>query len=361
MRIAILGAGLIGRASAAYLAQQGHTVGIWSPSGNGTAGMLARGPGPGRGLIRYRGAITGEACFDVLGEPAEIRGCEVLVVALPGDAYERVLPAVLPHVETGHFVIVSGALSLVPLWIHEQAGGGRARPVVASWGTTLLTARRSESADVEIGTLRARFDVACVPAHASEEGLARCRALFGDRFDPAPSILTTALSNVNPVAHAAEALPNLTRMERGEPWYLFECMTPAAARIAEAIDAERLALAQAYGLRVRSLATHYHLSYHVPLAGIADMAAAIHARDRAPLGPKTAAHRYVLEDIPYGLVFYEALAGIAGVRVPVMTAAITLAGAAYGREFRRDNTLITALGLERLTPAGLLERCAGGA
>ncbi len=359
MRIAVLGAGLIGRASAAYLVQQGHAVGIWSPSGKSTAGLLEGGQEPGRGLIRYRGAISGEARVDILNSPAEFRSYEVLLVALPGDAYENVLPAALPHIDAGHFVIVSGALSLVPLWIHEQAGGGRARPVVASWGTTLLTARRGETADVEIATVRAKFDVACVPARAGDEALARCRALFGDRFDAASSILATALSNVNPVAHAAEALPNLTRMERGEAWHLFECMTPAAARIAEAIDAERLALAQSFGLRVRSLSTHYHLSYHVPLGTIAEMAAAIHARDHAPHGPKTAAHRYVLEDIPYGLVFYEALARIAGVQVPVMSAAVTLASAAYGRDFRRDNALITSLGLEQLTPARLLERCAG--
>ena len=359
MRVAVLGAGPVGRATAAYVAHQGHVAGIWSPSGKGTASLREGARAPGKAAIESRGAIDGRVEVHVLRSPEALAAYEIVVLALPGDAYGKVLPQVLPHIESRHIVIVSGALSLVPLWIHEQAGGGSTRPVVASWGTTLATARRSEEADVEIGTIRARFDVAAIPNSAADAALACCQALFGDRFDRTESILATAISNVNPVAHAAEALPNLTRMERGEPWYLFECMTPAAARVAEAIDRERLAIAQAFGLSVRSLATHYHLSYHVPLGSVAEMAAAIHARDRAPRGPRTAEHRYILEDIPYGLVFYEMLARTAGVAVPVMSAAITFACAAYGRDFRRENVLIEGLGLEGLAPAALLARCAG--
>lgn len=357
--VAIIGAGLIARATAAYLAHHGHRVGLWSPSGRSVASLRARTGSSRLGELEYRGALSGSASVDLLDAPGDIEAYEVLVVALPADAYAQVLPRALPHIRARHRVIVSGALSLLPLWIHERAGNGLARPLVVSWGTTLATARRSNEADVELGTLRKRFDAATVPVHRLDEGVAICRELFGDRFDPADSVLSTALSNVNPVAHAAEALPNLTRMERGETWYLFDCLTPAAARLAEALDLERLRVAQAFGLTVRSLATHYHLSYHVPLGSLAEMAAAIHARDQAPAGPKTAQHRYVLEDVPYGLVFYERLAAIAGTMVPVMSSAITLACAAYGRDFRTDNRILADLALDGISAPGLLARCAG--
>jgi opine dehydrogenase len=354
-----MGAGPIGRATAAYLVHQGHVAAIWSPSGQGTAPLAARSNVPGRGVIEYTGALTGRAEVAILDRPQAIADYEVVVVALPGHAYTAVLPAVLDSVRSDHVVIASGALSLVPLWIHERAGAGQARPTVASWGTTLGTARRTGSADVEINTIRSRFEVAAIPAARGDPVLALCQQLFGERFRLVPNLLVTALSNVNPVAHAAEALPNLTRMERGEHWFLFECMTPAAARIAETIDYERLAIARAYGFEVRSLEEHYHLSYHVPRDSVAVIAAAIHARDHAPPGPKTLEHRYVLEDMPYGLVFYEALARLAGVDVPVMSAAITFAGAAYGRDFRQENRLLADLDLGRLDRDALLARCAG--
>lgn len=358
--VAIVGAGPIGRASAAYLAHHGHAAAIWSPSGKGTAALAARAAASGRGVIEYVGALAGRAEVAILERPEQIEAYEIVLIALPGHAYAAVLPRVLPAIRADQRVIASGALSLLPLWIHERAGAERSRPMVVSWGTTLGTARRSAQADVEINTLRARFEVAAIPAAQGEAALALCRELFGDRFRLMTNILGTALSNVNPVAHAAEALPNLTRMERGEHWFLFDCLTPAAARIAEAIDGERLAIARAYGLEVRSLEEHYHLSYHVPRGSVAQIAAAIHARDHAPPGPKTLEHRYVLEDVPYGLVFYERLARAAGVEVPVMAAAITFAAAAYGRDFRHENALLADLALEDLTPDELLARCAGG-
>jgi len=358
--VAILGAGPIGRATAAYLAHHGHAVGIWSPSGRGTAPLAARAGVPGRGAIEYVGALAGRVDVAILDRAEGIADYEVIVIALPGHAYHRVLTPILPRIRADQVVIASGALSLLPLWVHERAGNGQARPVVVSWGTTLGTARRLEQADVEINTIRSSFEVAAVPAVRGDAALALCQSLFGDRFRLVPNMLATALSNVNPVAHAAEALPNLTRMERGEHWFLFDCLTPAAARIAETIDRERLAIAQAYGVQVRSLEEHYHLSYHVPRGSVAEIAAAIHARDGAPPGPKTLEHRYVLEDVPYGLVFYEQLATSAGVVIPVMASAITLAGAAYARDFRRENLLLADLDLGRLSPSALLARCAGG-
>jgi opine dehydrogenase len=358
-RVAVVGAGPVGRATAGYLAMHGHEAGIWSPSGKGTAPLAQRAGRPGRGIVVLSGSLAGSAEVAIIDRPEAIANYDVVVIAIPGHAYASVLARVLPVLHAAQTVIVSGALSLVPLWIHERAGVPGARPTVVCWGTTLATARRVEDADVQVNTLRSRFEMAAVPASRADEALATCQSLFGDRFRKVDNILATTLANINPVAHAGEALPNLTRIERGEHWFLFDCLTPAAARIVEVIDAERIAIARAYGVEVRTIEEHYHLSYHVPRGSVAQIAAAIHARDGAPPGPKALEHRYIVEDMPYGLVFYEALARSAGVAAPVMGAAVTFAGAACGRDFRRENPLIAELGLEGLAPAALLARCAG--
>jgi len=249
----------------------------------------------------------------------------------------------------------------MPLWIHERAGKPGARPIVASWGTTLATARHAGAAVVCINTVRAKFEVAAIPGSACDTALATCRALFGDRFVPAANILVTALLNVNPVAHAAEMLPNLTRIEKRENWPLFDHLTPAAARIGEAIDVERQTIARGFGFEVRSIHEHTHLSYHVPLASYAEMAVAIHAKYGGPPGPTSFEHRYFMEDVPYGLAFYEALARMVSIPVPNLSAAITLFSTACGRDFRRENPLLAELDLDHLSPQALLARCAGAA
>lgn len=356
--VGIVGAGPVARASAVLLARNGHQAGLWSPSGAKTAPLAIAGK-PGRGLIRYTGCLQGEAEVGLINDPVELAGCKVVLIALPGHAYPSVLPRILPHLHAQQTLIVSGALSLVPLWLQERIGRPGERPVVVSWGTTIATARLSQPDGVQINTVRASFEIAAIPARSRDHALATCRELFGDHFTPADNLLVTALLNVNPVAHVAEVLPNLTRIDKREHWSLFGCLTSSAARIGEAVDAERQAIACGFGFEVRSIHEHTHLSYHVPLASYAEMAAAIHAGGGSPAGPTTLEHRYILEDVPYGLVFYEALARTAGVEVPNISAAITLFSTVCGRDFRGDNPLMTDLGLSSMNAAQLITRCAG--
>ena len=112
--------------------------------------------------------------------------------------------------------------------------------------------------------------------------------------------------------------------------------------------------------KVRSIEEHYRLSYHVDGADIAAIAEAIHAKYQGPLGPKTLEHRYVLEDVPFGLVVIEALARCAGVDVPNVSGSITLLSSACGRDFRADNPLLANLAVDRSTPGQLLARCRAG-
>ena len=358
LSVAIAGAGPVGRATAAYLAHHGVPVSLWSPSGASTQ-ALASPTVPGWGRLAYEGALSGTTEIAIAGSAQALSDADVVVIALPGHAYPVVLPRLIPHLHARQTVIVSGALSLVPLWIHERAGRPGARPVVAGWGTTLATARHAGPSAVRINTLRSRFEVASIPGRRAGTVLDTCRTLFGDRFVPVENILATALLNVNPIAHVAEVLPNLTRIEKRENWPLFDHLTPAAARIGEAADRERQAIARAFGFTVRSIHQHTHLSYHVALGSYADMAAAVHAKYGGPPGPTTLEHRYLLEDVPYGLAFYEALARIVDVPVPHLSAAITLFSTACDRDFRRENPLLADLRLDGLTPRALLARCAG--
>jgi len=361
VRVAIVGAGPIGRATAAYLAHHGHELGIWSPSGRSLTGLT---PDPGTDdslLLSYEGALAGRVSVRRIRSVADFRGYPVVLIGIPGDAYAAVLPPVIEALSPEQLVIVSGALSLVPLWIRQRMSSrGAASADVVAWGTSLGTARRTPTADVRLNTLRTRFDMAAAPAPAGPRALERCRELFGDRFNLADNVLAVALANVNPIAHAAEVLPNLTRIDCREDWPLFGGMTASAARIGAALDRERLEVAEAFGVKVRSIEEHYRLSYHVEGADIAALAGAIEAKYPGALGPKTLEHRYVLEDVPFGLVFLEALALAARFPVPNISGSIALLSSACGRDFRADNPLIAELGITCSTPAELLARCRTG-
>lgn len=136
-------------------------------------------------------------------------------------------------------------------------------------------------------------------------------------------------------------------------------LTPSVARMVEAMDAERRAVAAAFGLHVTSIEEHFQRSFDVPQDELADIAAELHRRRGGPPGPTSLDTRFVLEDVPYGLAFNAALARIVGVEVPVTRATVTLLATLYDRDLAQDNPLIGALGLAEATRNSLLARCEG--
>jgi opine dehydrogenase len=225
-------------------------------------------------------------------------------------------------------------------------------PIVAL-STTVLRARQPSPTSVKIATIRKKVDFATMPASASGRGREACVALFGERFVERQDVLAITLSNVNPQSHMALALCNFTRMEKGEAWGQNENMTDAVGRLLEALDAERLAIAEAFGLTVRSMREHYSLTYGLPDAPLGETARLLAQRSEPTLGPATVDTRYVLEDVPFGLAATVLLGKITGQSTVLHESGIRLFSALYGRDLSADNDLIPLLGLEGIAPERL--------
>jgi len=350
-RVAIVGAGPIGCAAAAFLARDGLEPALWSPTGRRVRRQADR------ARFTCTGAVNGEIDVEWMASPDRLAEFDAVLVCLPADAYAGVLGPLNARWRAGQHVIVSGALSLAPLWIAAGAEGVQ----VSGWGTTLTTTHFQADGSLHVNPLRGRIDMATVGPLDASEARQMCADLFGDRFVAADNLLMPTLANINPIAHAAEVIPNLTRMEAGEAWSLFGLFTEVVGRMAEALDVERRAVAQGFGLDVPSLRQHYARSYHVPEGPLHTMAAAITERGMSPNGPAVLQHRYVLEDAPFGLAFLEALGRAARVDTPVLSACLSLLAVAYGRDFRADNFLLDALDIAGGGADALLARCAAAA
>jgi opine dehydrogenase len=260
-----------------------------------------------------------------------------------------VIDAVAPHLTPAQTVMISGHLSFAALYLAQRlAERGVALPIVA-WGTTVTTGRRAGPLAVRVGSVRAKVDACVLPARDAAAALDLCSALFGDRFVPRADLLAIALSNVNPANHLGIALCNLTRMERGEVWQQNENITDSVGRLLEALDAERLAIAAAFGVTVRSLREHFHLSFHVPPAPLGEMARAMVARGDKTVAPATLDTRYVTEDAPFGLYATTLLGRMAGRPATLHEAGLALLSALYGRDLAADNDLLPAIGFADLT------------
>ena len=341
MRVAVLGAGGIGGGYTAYLTDQGHEAIVWSPSGAGTA-ALRNGK-----TLDASGEVAGSFSPPIAASCREaLETAEVVLIAVPGNGHRTVMDQAAEHLRPDQIVIISSHCSLSALYLSKLlVRRGFDIPVIA-WATTFLAARRAGETGVDISTIRKTLDVATLPLSAEDRGFEVCQALFGDHFQRRSDVLAISLSNLNPPVHMANSLCNLTRIERAEEWANYDLITGTVGRLVEAMDVERLAVAEAYGLTVRTIREHIHLSFHVPLGPVAEMTDAIHARRGGPPGPKSLETRYVVEDVPFGLVPSVAIGRAAGVSMPLHEAGINLFSALYGRDFPAENDILGELGLD---------------
>ncbi|MDO9438870.1 NAD/NADP octopine/nopaline dehydrogenase family protein [Hydrogenophaga sp.] len=353
-RTIVVGGGPSGCATAAMLQSLGHAPSIWSPTGRRFAQPESDVAG-----FTLSGAQEGDMRIPRLLNVEGIGEFDTIVVCLPGSAYEAVLGRMLPCLRTGQTVIVSGSLSLCPLWLRQSALARGQSIRAIGWGTTLCTAHFRADGSLRVNKPRTRIDMASIGLHDHvEPPLALCERLFGARFAQSDTLLAPTLANINPCTHAAEVIPNLSRIDLAETWSLFGNFTHSVAALAELLDAERLGIARAYGLELPTLREHYHRSYHVPLGSLVEMTGEMSRRGLGPSGPVSLNHRYIVEDVPFGLVFLEAMARTADVPTPAISGSITLLEALGAQNFRTENFLVDALALGRHDVRSLQSVCA---
>lgn len=350
MKVGIVGCGGIALASAAWMVHRGHTVTLWAPRGNGAQVLRKE-------ALTSSGVLEAAVHVGVADTATELAAqADALLVAVPLNGHRAVMDALLPHLRAGQLVIVSSMASLSSLYLYEAALTRGVSITVASFGTTVLTARRQSAAHVRIMTRRTSLGVSCLPHSGEQQALTTCEALFGDGFTTDENALATALTNVNPVVHAPLALFNWTRIERGENWPQYHFMTPRVAAVIEQLDAERRAVAGAFGLRVRTIERHFAQSFNTQAQHLADIATELHDKRGGPPGPTDVQTRFLSEDVPYGLVFTLALSHVAQVPAPATQAIATMAGLIVGEDFVAANDLIFALRLPAESVNGLLAR-----
>ncbi len=340
VNVGIAGAGSIAFGTAAMLHSQGHAPILWSPSGTGTNALKSA-------PLTATGALETQFTPRIAASAEELATLsDVLIIALPAYGHKMIMDALAPHIRDAQRIIISSHASLGAIYLMQKLAERGVTAPITAWGTTIVTGRQQDANTVKVNTVRSRVDLCTVPAHETASAIALCERLFGDRFQPRDGLLAISLSNLNPQNHLGIALGNITRMERGEDWSQGQNVTPKVGRLLERLDLERLAIAEALDLDVKTIFEHFHLSFHVPIASISEMNQQMHAQGNGGTGPATADSRYVTEDVPYGLQLTAVLGRLVGRPAPLHEAGIAIFSAMYGRDFSKENDILNALKLE---------------
>jgi len=351
-RIAVVGAGAGGLATAVHLSLAGMPPVLVNRSPDRIHALIER------PVVTVEGVWQGEVPLaEATADLSRVASVDVVIVATPATAHRDLARALAPYLTARHLVILHPGRTLGALEFAAalQQAGTQVR-AVAETDTLLYTARSHAPGSVRVGGLKRRVRVAALPPWQTGEALAVLRPL-GPRFVPAPHVLATGIHNIGAMFHPAPMLLNAARIQAGERFeYYREGITPAVATLVRGLDRERLAVGRAWGVRAEPVETWMRQHYELPpeLETLEALVAANPAY-AGVMAPETLAHRYLLEDVPTGLVPLANLGRLAGVETPLMEAVIDMASHLVGVDFRRSGRTLERMGLGGVSARRLME------
>jgi len=351
MKIAVMGAGGGGLALAYEWASQGHEVALYAQEAHEDHLVPVR----ERGGIQAEGVLEGYAALEtVTTNIAEaLDGAEAVFVVGPAYATEPLGRDTRGHLHPGMTVVVCPSSSVGSLAFKRAAGLDLhdESVVVGETSTLPYAARASMNASVRIFH---RFDVGFSAAAAPRSSTPRLLEVLRQVYpntDEAAGIFQTTLQNGNPVIHPAVTLLNAALIERtgGDFMFYEEGVTESVGRLMEAVDAERLAVAGALGVKIF---TEPELGVRQGYMNESNYSTGYSTAPgfRGIKAQPELQHRYLTEDVGYSLVFLTDLAKHLSVPTPTIDAIIRIASIVADVDFVTEQArTMDKMGLSGMT------------
>ena len=343
--VAVIGAGNGGLAMAAYLASRGASVNLCDPfpqylEGTQKAGYIE---------LTYRGESSRQVLNMVTADiAAAVSGVRLLLVVTPSYTHKIIAGQCAGVLGDGRIVVLNpgrtgGALEFLNT---IRSKGCQSDVTIAEAQTLIYSCRKSGENAVEIYGVKKSVDLGAIPSDRAQSVADVLRPYY-PQFNPVKNCLQTSLSNVGALFHPSPVLLNIGRIEndtRGFRHYR-DGITPSVAGLIKAIDRERIAVADAYGLEILSGEEWLKNSYETYGDSLYELVQHYEAYGEI-MSPNTIQSRYVTEDVPMSLVPISELGKIADVPTVNIDAVITLTSSIYQTDFRSEGRSVKNLGLE---------------
>ena len=341
--IAILGAGNGGRAMAAGLTLDGFRVNLFELPEFANefkvimeSGKIKLSSARRSGWARLNMATTNikDALHDV----------GLVLICVPAFGQKRMAEVCIPQLRNDMIVVfVPGGFGSFLFYRTMQELGADQDITLAEVATLPYGARIQSADEVLIHIDAIKLPTGVFPANRTNQIIKVLQKLYS-AINPAEDILDVALKNLNPCVHSAPSILNTGRIEFAEDFFIYrEGITPSVRRVMVAVDRERQKIREAWGYGP----PHYGLdptsyeNYEDYFGrGVADIVG------KKMRGPLSMMHRYITEDIPYGLVFYASVGDVVGIDTPACDALISLASIINDENYWLTGRTLASLGLD---------------
>jgi opine dehydrogenase len=290
------------------------------------------------GGIHAEGELEGFVPIQYAGHDIEEALIQAEMIIAVGPAYStRPFAEVCrPHLKKSQIVLVCPGSCGGSLEFKNEAGLaiGDSDIIVAETSTLPYAVRLVEPGRIRIFLkLKEGLFVAGVPGRTTNRVLESFQDVY-PALVGAKNVLQTSLQNGNPVIHPTITLLNAALIERtqGDFYFYEEGVTSSVGRLLKAIDQERIRIGTRLGVEVMPEPEIGCIQGYMQEATYDD-GYALAPGFRGIKAQSSLNHRYLHEDVGYGLVFLQKLGEQVGVETPNITAIIQLASVLMGRDY----------------------------
>ncbi|MFT8357342.1 MAG: NAD/NADP octopine/nopaline dehydrogenase family protein [Bifidobacterium aquikefiri] len=318
-RIGIIGAGNTGLALAAHLVAKGFAPLMFTRRTQ-MVSMLGKG-------LKVKGALHGNIPIQATTDVRQlVTSCDLLIISTWANAHGEVLRQIASSTEKSScrsILILNGnwgayqAGSLVkPRGIHFKIAESAGMPYVSRYALSKHDISLSISGIKDSITISQQRS----PDLELDELLGQ---LFNDVHHE-DSCFATSLSAPNPVIHAPLCLLNLARIQERDSFHiLVDGFGPETESLIRGLDAERESLARCLHVSYLPILEQLNGFWNVHRPTLQDFfqSQTLYATLE---GPRSLQHRFIQEDVPFGIVPLVDLGRAAGVSTPISTSLMEL-------------------------------------
>jgi len=286
-----------------------------------------------------------------------IDGADVIIVVTGGNAQATVARSLAALLHDGQVMLLiqgnTGGSLIVRRALDDA--GCRADVVVAEMDNYPYSCRRLSPTRIRPIVAKRWLQIATFPGDRIASVHQRLSPLF-PRAVAAPNALYTGFTNANAMLHVANCVANAARIESGDSYRFYaEGVTPAVARLYQAISHERVAVAAALGAAVPTLEDWFDRVYGVREASLVESCRRLTYNSDGPYQatgtPSSLDHKFITEDVPTGLIPMSALGAAAGVSTPAIDALVAVVRSMTGKDFTAEARTLARLGLSGMSAA----------
>jgi opine dehydrogenase len=355
--VAVLGAGNGGCAAAADLGGRGFDVRLYNRSEERLAPIIERGGLDKMGALG-EGFVELPVITTDLGEA--LTGADLVMLTVPISTHPFFAQGLAELLDPGQVLFLNpGHMGGGLFMAHElHRLTGRADFRICEASTLTYACRMKGPATINIHSTMTNLPFAAFPGRHQQELFEFVAPVYPELVQ-ASHVLETGFLDINAVEHPPQIICNAGWLEhtKGDYLFYFEGTTPSVGRVIDAVDRERLAVARAAGVPTKPFVEIFHeMGYttgHAADVGSAHVALQESAPNRWIKGPPSLDHRYLHEDVGWGLVPWSEMGRAYAVATPTMDALIVLGGALNDRDYRGEGLTLERLGLVGVEPAAL--------